>query len=72
MISPIWIGPNTTVEGIAIAVNDTFRQLEQENRTKVIRDETGLNRIIMGRFPDGTYGFAISIPGVDVLDALDK
>ena len=58
------------VATIATAVNETFRQIEAENRTKVIKDENGQNRIIMGRFPDGTYGIAISKPGRDVLTDL--
>ena len=48
------------------AINDSLRQIESENRTKVIRDEDGVDRIILGRLPDGTYGLIISKPGVDV------
>ena len=70
MISPIQLTPNMDVATIATAVNETFRQIEAENRTKVIKDENGQNRIIMGRFPDGTYGIAISKPGRDVLTDL--
>jgi hypothetical protein len=28
---------------------------------------TGLNRIIMGQLPDGTFGMVVSKPGIDVL-----
>lgn len=66
MISPIQLTPNMDMQTLVNAVNDTFRQIESENRTKTIKDETGVNRIILGRLPDGTYGLVISKPGVDV------
>ena len=56
----------------AAAVNQNFEQLASEARTKIIVDEDGKKRIILGKFPDGTYGFAISIEGVDVLEALQE
>ena len=65
-VSPIQLTPNMDVGQIATAVNATFQQIEAENRTKTIKDETGNNRIVLGRFPDGTYGLAISKPGRDV------
>ena len=52
------------------AINDNFRQLESENRTKLIKDENGTTRVIMGRAPNGEYLIAISTKGKDVLDAL--
>lgn len=54
------------------AINDTFRQVESENRTKVIKDENGQNRMILGRAPNGEYIIAISAKGIDVLDAIPK
>ena len=71
-ISPIQLTPGMDNAIMVSAINNNFRQVEAENRTKVIKDETGVNRIILGRFPDGTYGLAISIPGIDVLDALEE
>lgn len=70
MISPIQLTPGMNIQQIATAVNNTFQQIESENRTKVVKDESGNNRIILGRFPDGTYGLAISKPGRDVLKDL--
>lgn len=67
MISPIQLTPNMDVATMVSAINDTFRQIESENRTQVIKDENGNNRIIFGRLPDGTYGLVISKPGNDVL-----
>jgi hypothetical protein len=54
------------------ALNDMFRQIESENRTQVIKDEDGKNRILIGRAPKGNYVVAISKKGVDVLEALEK
>lgn len=67
MISPIQLTPNMDMATMTAAINDVFRQIESENRTQVIRDENGINRIILGRLPDGTYGMVISKPTVDVL-----
>ena len=71
-LSPIQLAPGMDNAIMVSAINNNFRQIEAENRTKVIKDETGVNRIIIGRFPDGTYGLAISISGVDVLNALEE
>lgn len=67
MISPIQLTPNMDMATLVSSINDTFRQIEAENRTKVIKDETGTNRIIIGGLPDGTYGIVISKQGQDVL-----
>lgn len=72
MISPIQLTPNMDMGTMTTAINDMFRQVEASNRTQVIKDESGVNRIIIGRFPDGTYGIAVSIPGQDVLAALEE
>lgn len=32
-----------------------------------MKDETGTNRIILGKQPDDTYGLVISKPGEDVV-----
>lgn len=71
MISPIQLTPNMTTAQLAMAINATFQQLESENRSETKKDENGDNRIIFGRFPDGTYGLAISKPGRDVLKDLE-
>lgn len=70
MISPIQLTPDMDMGTLVNAVNNNFRQIEAENRTKVIRDELGSNRIIIGRAPNGEYLIAISAEGVDVYDAL--
>jgi hypothetical protein len=70
MISPIQLTPNMDMGTLVNAVNDVFRQIESENRTKVIKDENGENRVIIGRAPSGEYLIAISAQGKDVLTAL--
>ena len=54
------------------AINNNFNQLESENRTKIIKDENGVNRILLGKSPKGVYGLYISKPGIDVVDELSK
>jgi hypothetical protein len=53
-------------------LNNNFQQIESENRTKIITDENGTRRVIMGRAPSGEYLIAVSAQGIDVLDALGK
>lgn len=65
-VSPIQLTPNMDLGTLVTAINATFQQIEAENRTKVITDESGVKRIIIGRLPDGTYGIVISKPGIDV------
>nr|DAF59499.1 MAG TPA: hypothetical protein [Podoviridae sp. ctU557]DAO73124.1 MAG TPA: hypothetical protein [Caudoviricetes sp.] len=72
MISPIQLTPNMDMSTLTNALNDMFRQIESENRTQVIKDEDGKNRILIGRAPKGNYVVAISKKGVDVLEALEK
>ena len=72
MICPIQPTPNMDMSTLTNALNDMFRQIESENRTQVIKDEDGKNRILIGRAPKGNYVVAISKKGVDVLEALEK
>lgn len=71
-ISRVELTPNMSPEIQAQAINNNFRQIESENRTKIITDENGQQRILIGRAPNGEYLIAISAKGVDVLDALPK
>lgn len=72
MISPIQLTPNMDMNTLVTALNDMFRQIEADNRTQIIRDEDGKNRILIGRGPKGNYVVAISKKGIDVLQALEK
>lgn len=70
MISPIILTPNMDMPTLVSAVNNTLRQIQAENRTKIIVDEDGDKRILIGAKPDGTYGIYITKPGLDVLEEL--
>lgn len=70
MLSPIQLAPGMDQATMMSVINANFRQLESENRTKVMRDEDGVNRIIFGRAPNGEWLLAISAEGIDVLDSL--
>jgi len=71
MISPIQLTPGIDNSTMVSAINNNFQQIEAENRTKVIKDENGDSRIIIGKMPDGTYGIIVSKPGIDVLGLFD-
>lgn len=66
MISPIQLTPGMDSNSMISAINNNFRQIESENRTKIIKDEDGVKRVLMGRAPDGTYSLRVSRDGVDV------
>ena len=65
--SYIKLSPNMNTATLINALNTNFNIVQSQDRRKVITDENGTNRIILGRFPDGSYGLIISKPGVDVL-----
>lgn len=70
-LSRIPLTPNMDPTAMAQAINQNFEQLESENRTKVFKDETGKNRILIGRDPKGKYVIAVSVEGKDVLTSLE-
>ena len=72
MLSPIKLTPNMKMGTLVTAINNMFNQVESANRTQVIKDENGVNRILIGRNPKGVYGVYISKPGIDVLEELSK
>ena len=72
MISPIRATPNMSMADLVNAYNDLAYQIESENRTKIIRDENGVDRVLIGRAPKGNYVVAITIPGKNVVQELDK
>lgn len=67
MLSPIPLQPGMDQATMINAINDSFQQIVAENRTQVIKDENGVNRVLIGRAPDGSYGITVSKPGIDVL-----
>ncbi len=68
--SPIQLTPNMDMNTLTATINDMMRQIESENRTKIITDENGEKRAIIGRAPSGEYLIAVSAQGVDVVEAL--
>lgn len=64
--SPIPVQPGMDPEMMAQVINQNNQQIAENNRTNLITDENGVNRVIIGRMPDGTYGVIVSKPGVDV------
>lgn len=69
-VNPIQLTPNMDINALVQAINENFRQVESENRTKIIVDENGKKRAILGRAPSGEYLIAVSAQGVDVIEAL--
>lgn len=65
-LRPVYDGDQTSM---VRTINENFRDIENLFRVIRIKDETGLNRILIGKLPDGTYGIVISKEGEDVLDA---
>lgn len=72
MLSPIKLTPNMDFSILSAAINNNFEQIASENRTKVIKDETGVNRVLIGLAPNGKYGVYITKSGVDVVDKLES
>lgn len=72
MLSRIPLTPNMDPTAMAQAINQNFEQLESENRTKVFKDEAGVNRILIGRAPNGKYVIAVSVEGKDVISSLES
>ena len=70
--SPIQLTPNMDTATLVSALNDMMRQLEAANRTQIIRDEDGVNRVLIGRDPKGNYVVAVTKKGKDVVRALEK
>lgn len=59
------------IETLISSLNNNFSQVESENRTKIIKDENGVNRILIGKNPKGVYGVYISKPKKDVIKELE-
>lgn len=70
MLSPLKLTPNMPTEVMIDAINQNFRQLESESRRKVITDENGDDRILIGREENGRYVIKVSAEGFDVNRAL--
>jgi len=72
MISVMRATPGMSPADLATVINSIADQLESENRTKVVRDESGVDRVLIGRAPKGNYVVAITVPTKNVIQELDK
>lgn len=66
--SPIPLQPGMDPEMMAQVINQNYQQIADSNRTNVITDENGFNRIILGKMPNGKYGLIISNENINVND----
>jgi len=72
MISVMRATPSMTVADLATVINSLADQLESENRTRVVRDESGVDRVLIGRAPKGNYVVAITVPTKNVITELER
>lgn len=52
-------------------INNMVRQLNNEQKTKIYKDNNGVRNISIGVQPDGTSRIRIAKEGIDVVDATD-
>lgn len=71
-LGTVRLQPNMDYATLVTVINQNFALLENLNKSQTFKDETGTNRIILGRFPNGEYGLAISKAGEDVTKLLEE
>jgi hypothetical protein len=71
MTAPLKLTTSMPQNVMIDAINQNFRQIEGESRRKVVTDEDGKDRIIIGRKEDGGYSIKVSDAGYDVNTATD-
>lgn len=71
MTAPLKLTTSMPQNVMIDAINQNFRQIEGESRRKVVTDEDGKDRIIIGRKEDGGYAVKVSATGYDVNIASD-
>lgn len=69
MIAPIQLTPGMNQPTQNTIINNNFEKVKQDSITRIITDEDGNERILIGRRPDGTYGIDYALPGNSVKDA---
>lgn len=55
-IDPIQLTPGMDQNLVSTIVNDNFRQIQSENRTKTIRNEAGTDQLVIGLYAPNKYG----------------
>lgn len=69
--SYIKLSPQMDTATLVNALNQNFNIVQSRDRSDIITDEDGFDRIIIGKQPDGSYNIKVSEPGVSVGDASD-
>lgn len=64
--SYIKLSPQMDMATLINALNQNFNQIQSQDRRKVITDEDGFDRIVLGKQEDGTYAIRVSGVGDDV------
>lgn len=64
--SYIKLSPQMDMATLVNALNNNFNQVQSQDRRKVITDEDGKDRIVLGKQEDGTYAIRVSGVGDDV------
>jgi len=69
--SLVKLAPNMDMNTLVNALNTNFNQIQAESRRKVVTDENGVDRIVIGKLESGDYGIEVSDTGYDVDTASD-
>lgn len=69
--SYIKLSPQMNTATLVNALNQNFNQVQSQDRRKVITDEEGNDRIVLGRQENGSYAIKVSAPGYNVNTAPD-
>lgn len=72
MLRRIPLTPGMDQDTMINTINQNLQQIEEENRTKIIKDEDGINRVLIGKAPNGNYVVAITVKGKDVVEELER
>ena len=64
--SYIKLSPQMDMATLVNALNTNFNQVQSQDRRKVITDEDGNDRIVLGKQEDGTYAIRVTGVGKDV------
>lgn len=64
--SYIKLSPQMDMATLINALNTNFNQVQSQDRRKVITDEDGFDRIVIGKQEDGSYNIKVSGDGKDV------
>lgn len=62
---------NANNQDVINAINSIARELNGREVTEIIKDDTGVRRILSGKGKDGFYGLKVSKPTFDVYEASD-